>query len=76
MKVQVIKTGCKGDYQWQIMCPGCNWIHAMSPDIHTFNGNFENPTFLPSLLSDNIPGKRCHSFIKSGYIQFLDDCDH
>ena len=75
MKVQIIKTGTN-NFQWQIMCPGCNWIHAMSPSIHKFNNDFENPTFSPSLLSDNIPGKRCHSFIENGKIRFLDDCDH
>lgn len=75
-KVVIIKVGNKGDFQWQIMCPGCKWIHAMSPAIHSFNGNFEKPTFSPSLLSDNIPGKRCHSFIEEGKIRFLNDCEH
>jgi len=75
MKVIVIKTG-ENDFQWQIMCPGCKWIHAMSPSIHQFNGDYENPTFSPSLLSDNFPGKRCHSFITNGKIQFLSDCEH
>lgn len=76
MKVKKITCGSKGKFQWEIMCPGCQWVHAMSPHIHSFNGNMENPTFSPSLLSDNIPGKRCHSYINNGQIRFLGDCDH
>lgn len=75
-RVIKIIVGSKGDYQWHIMCPGCNWIHAMSPSIHKFNEDIERPTFSPSILSDNIPGKRCHSFIRDGKIEFLSDCDH
>jgi hypothetical protein len=75
-KVKIVTIGNKGEYQWQIICPGCKWIHAMSPSIHKFNEDFEYPTFFPSLLQDNIPGKRCHSYIESGKIRFLSDCDH
>lgn len=57
--------------------PGAKW---------EFNGSLESPTFSPSYLlwhpghSGGKPnGKReniCHSFIKDGRIQFLDDCHH
>ncbi len=40
-----------------------------------FNGDFEKPTFYPSVL---VRGGdiNCHSFIKNGMIQFLHDCSH
>ena len=43
----------------------------------TFNGSIESPTFSPSLLcNQDDPGSRCHSFVKDGKIQFLNDCWH
>jgi hypothetical protein len=53
----------------------------------TFNGDKQRPTLQPSILSrtgpwpDNHktkPGKTdvCHSFVRDGQIQFLDDCTH
>lgn len=62
--------------QYHIFCPGCKYIHAMSPEIHTFNGDFDKPTFSPSLLCNWDPEKVCHSFIREGFIQFLMDCSH
>lgn len=57
-----------------------------------FNGDLEKPTFSPSYLTWNDPnpnadpkhdptgkyrnGFRCHSFIKDGMIQYLNDCTH
>lgn len=51
----------------------------------TFNGDLESPTFDPSILGkheewqgDLVPPKVhvCHSFVRNGMIQFLDDCTH
>jgi hypothetical protein len=48
----------------------------------TFNGSLERPTFSPSLLvrwhhkCDGTQPRVCHSFIRSGQIQFLTDCTH
>lgn len=65
-------------------CPGCNVSHGFkvtgSPKW-TFNGNVDKPTISPSLkvqFHDNHTGKDqvCHSFIKDGVIQFLQDCTH
>ncbi len=63
-----------------------NGQREMSPHISwkdrwTFNGDFEMPTFSPSLNtwyggSDGVPLHRCHSFIRDGRIQFLGDCTH
>lgn len=45
--------------------------------IWTFNGSMELPTFSPSLLMcPDEPSRRCHSFVRDGKIQFLDDCFH
>jgi len=72
----VRSDGSVGKEQYLIFCPGCNDIHAMSPQIHSFNGDFDRPTFSPSLLMNFIPNKVCHSFVKDGKIQFLNDSWH
>ena len=47
-----------------------------------FNGNVLEPTFTPSILVNGRPESvaaglpRCHSFVNSGMIQYLGDCDH
>lgn len=60
-------------------CPGCKEDHAIPIETGkwTFNGDFVKPTYSPSVLVyANKPEKRCHSFIRDGKIQFLDDCYH
>lgn len=65
-------------------CPGCNeahGAHTKQPNPLTgakwqFNGDFTAPTLTPS-VHVKIEGKtKCHCFITSGIIHFLDDCDH
>lgn len=61
-----------------IVCPGCDMLHA--PDQRwSYNGNADSPTFHQSLLV-HAPMEggemRCHSFIRDGRIQFLNDCTH
>jgi len=68
-------------------CPGCECSHQVRvpPDVTnteshpcwSWNGSMESPTFNPSILvygSGDIP--RCHSFVRDGRIQYLDDCTH
>ena len=67
-------------------CPGCKTAHfiQINPEFRpcwTFNGDVDKPTVNPSILVrsgyvDQTPTTRCHSFIKSGQIQFLGDCTH
>lgn len=67
-------------------CPGCKILHQVwvspKPDDQpnrptwTFNGDMINPTIHPSLLVRNGNKRVCHSFIKNGMIQFLNDCTH
>jgi len=76
------KTNVEG-HIW-IMCPGCKCYHVFDPRW-LFNGDFERPTFTPSMLVNGTPdmqkyvnehNHRCHSFIRDGNIQFLSDCTH
>lgn len=63
-----------------VYCEGCGMLHQIhvnKPNPHTqakwsWNGDADKPTFHPSL---NYPGK-CHSFIREGKIQYLNDCSH
>jgi len=65
-----------------IWCPACKSNHQID-ERWTFNGDFEKPTISPSLHlfhkgneEENIPPYTCHSFIRDGKIQYLDDCTH
>lgn len=70
-----------------IYCPGCKSYHGLNVEnpagrpIWQFNNDFIKPTFHPSLLvtwtwgAERAP-KCCHSFIRDGNIQFLNDCTH
>jgi len=77
-------------------CPGCEDIHCVQVGAGFgprwgFNGDFDRPTFTPSILvrwnepsdvegefDDPTKDKQmvCHSFVKDGQIQFLGDCTH
>jgi hypothetical protein len=70
------------------VCPGCvaggpngyEGVHMLpvNTELKTpswnWNGNLEAPTLSPSILSNGYC--RCHSFLKDGMFQFLNDCDH
>lgn len=66
--------------QYLYWCEGCGYEHAFSLKSegghHDFNMDLDNPTISPSLLQNFIPGKTCHSYIKDGMIQYLNDCYH
>lgn len=71
-KLRVIPNG------HAVYCPGCEEYHVIY-DSWQFNGDYDRPTFSPSLLvhAAKRPNKRrCHSFIKNGSWQFLSDCSH
>lgn len=82
-------------------CPGCNEPHGIrieagadfpngKPALWTFDGNYETPTFSPSIrcftthttddddkpLPEPIQETLCHYFIKAGMIEFCSDCPH
>ena len=62
---------------WVIYCPGCKYLHKFRYGW-SFNGNTEFPTFSPSLVIRLVHEKdaRCHSFVRDGKIEFLQDCKH
>lgn len=71
--------------QYMFRCPGCKHAHvvitrAPKQPIWTVTGIKEDsPTVSPSVLVWGGGPKndsRCHSFIKAGKIQFLNDCTH
>lgn len=62
-------------------CSGCKTYHGLyvdktKPVNWDFNGDYDKPTFRPSVLVTNPQGLRCHSFVTDGNIQYLDDCSH
>lgn len=60
-------------------CPGCGRGHTID-QTWDFDGNYEVPTFSPSVLTYGSPWQtdvpRCHSFVRAGRIEFLSDCTH
>lgn len=75
--------GKDGEHGWGFHCPGCKCGHRFFKDGRwQFNGDYEKPTFSPSLLNTHLPndartkGLRCHLFVRDGMIQFLGDCTH
>lgn len=67
--------------QFLFHCPGCDQVHFFNisgPEpVWTFNGDYVKPTFSPSLMVNRTyPDKRCHSYVRDGQIQFLNDCHH
>lgn len=42
----------------------------------TWNGDTENPTLRPSVLTKQWDGVTCHTWITDGEAQFLPDCTH
>ena len=74
--------GPRGGKLYLFHCPGCGNSHPVEVECPggngwTWNGSMDKPTFSPSLLvNQHRPESRCHSFIRDGNIQFLDDCFH
>lgn len=66
-------------------CPGCDAIHKVWTQLYNdqnrttlwqWDGDPIRPTFSPSVLVSYGPDKHCHSFIRNGQIQYLQDCHH
>ena len=74
-----------GETRILFWCSGCQCNHQIrsksatdkNQDCWGFNGNFDKPTFTPSVLTEggsrNI---RCHIFVNDGVINYLNDCGH
>lgn len=79
-KIQKINSD-PGVTEFLFVCPGCNdcahMIRTEGPEPRwTWNGSIDAPTFSPSLLCRYGPDQVCHSFIRDGKIEYLDDCFH
>ncbi len=66
-------------YNVAFWCPGCRCLHSVNLNrakrpFWTLTGGLDVPTLTPSVLYSKTP--RCHSFVNSGRIRFLDDCGH
>lgn len=80
-KVEHIHEGKKYMHdQYLYFCEGCGHEHAFALKSeggnHTFNMDLNKPTVSPSLLQNFYKDRICHSFIKDGKIQYLNDCFH
>ena len=60
----------------QFYCPACKEYHTVNIKGWNFNGDYDKPTFSPSVLVTWGDNRRCHSFIRDGEIQYLADCTH
>ncbi|HEY8213486.1 MAG TPA: DUF6527 family protein [Methylocystis sp.] len=78
-----MKVARYGEHVFSIHCPACGYEHPFNigkPNGNgaqwTFNGDFDRPTFAPSMLCVPDGPKRCHSFVENGMIRFLPDSWH
>lgn len=56
-------------------CPGCDEAHLFEIPRWQFDGNYDAPSFSPSLLRRD-SGATCHLFLRRGVLEFLSDCSH
>lgn len=76
------------DGQMVLWCPGCDCFHGFYPKTKPgpgprwdFDGDMDKPTINPSLLvtrqyGDGREQTICHSFIRNGQWQYLNDSTH
>lgn len=88
--IQEVATDSGKFMGYMAWCPGCEFMHVIytmrdpkypKRPCWDFNGDMVHPTFTPSLLvsrtyGDNREPRRCHSFIKGGKWEFLNDSTH
>jgi len=85
--IQFVCPGCMTHHEIGDVTLPVRWLpegEEESPHIRVsphwdFNGNFDKPTFGPSvLMSADYAGTPfvCHSFVREGRIEFLGDCTH
>lgn len=70
------------------VCPGCiemlggSGLHILPVNTTVkqpswyWDGNLEEPTLDPSILTGKGSNKICHSFLRAGVFEFLGDCNH
>lgn len=73
-----------GEESLLFWCEGCKFFHSFliktrsdyKGPIWKHDGNYENPTFTPSLVIDANGPNRCHLTITNGIITYLEDSKH
>ena len=72
---------------WMINCPYCGWHVIPNKRNWKFNGNYEKPTFTPSIdetsnppghkdYRPDVPTRRCHFTITDGKMTLHKNCTH
>jgi hypothetical protein len=75
---KLVKEHYGGKNYFSFFCPGCGRKHFVTDDI--WKVDLDTATLSPSVLVNQ--GRKnpnhdvCHSFVKNGKIQFLNDCTH
>lgn len=84
---KVTIEGVEGD-NYFFYCPACGCVHryqcgTKSGPNWTFNGDYDKPTFSPSLLMFYYTHPEtkeqktiCHLFVRDGKIDYCGDCPH
>lgn len=84
MKIIPVNDADGKQYGRRFYCPGCDDYHDVGLGWK-YNNNPEIPTLSPSVLvtgkhydhkTDKWSDVRCHSFVRDGKIQYLNDCHH
>lgn len=85
-KLRMASSADGSDRRLMHWCPGCEEPHGIrvvgGPPVWAFDGNYDSPTFAPSILcytTDPDTNQRetlCHYFIRSGMIEFCGDSPH
>ena len=82
MKIEILNSPDGTPNAWMFYCVACKDHHSYTMNRGwSFNGDFEKPTFTPSLLvrwefNGEQPEKRCHLFVQDGKIKYCGDCTH
>lgn len=82
MKIEILNTSEGEPASWMFYCVGCKSYHVVPMNRGwTFNGDMENPTFTPSLLTkwdfkNGKPTRICHIIITNGKLRYCGDCSH
>jgi hypothetical protein len=75
VKVYDLKYVSGKHYAWAVQCPACGHSHSFD-DRWKYDGNHEAPTFDGSMLADAGGNTRCHSYMRKGVWEYLNDCKH
>ncbi len=89
MRIKHVVSHGGTHYGYRFHCPGCDDEHVITTKPHPngwdFDGNEQAPTFSPSILvypakhwkdGQAVDTPRCHSFVRAGRIEFLNDSTH